>query len=142
MSNEFTQDRNSIVSLLPVSPLEMLIRLGLIVHKTAMCVPSASNKAKCPCCDAHLGVLAQPLPMLKKHHSSFVCRVTNVGTERILVFPRSGQAYSVEALEAIRNGLASTNNNNGGGAAAAGRVVDPQTNEDCLFTDLRRAFIL
>lgn len=136
LSREFEQACDKLNCLLPVSALELLVKLGLIVHKTRACgTPAAMAAAataveadRCPCCDGNLGKLAKHLPMVKKPNSAFVCRLRHKETGNILVFPRSGQAYSAEALEGLRT--------------PGGRVVDPETGEECLFSELKRAYLV
>ncbi|KAH9254738.1 hypothetical protein BASA81_007289 [Batrachochytrium salamandrivorans] len=62
LSREFEQACDKLNCLLPVSPLELLVKLGLIVHKTRACGKPAAMAAaatameadRCPCCDGVL----------------------------------------------------------------------------------------
>eukprot|EP01095_Lingulamoeba_sp_RSL-Kostka_P015287 TRINITY_DN697_c2_g1_i1.p1 TRINITY_DN697_c2_g1~~TRINITY_DN697_c2_g1_i1.p1 ORF type:complete len:534 (-),score=133.60 TRINITY_DN697_c2_g1_i1:106-1707(-) len=85
----------------------------------------------CPTCQPLFVKLSKDLPCSRHLNSTLVCRISNEIMDEDnppMVFP-NGHIYSYNALKR----MADANDNN--------VVTCPKTNEKCLFSDLRKAYI-
>jgi macrophage erythroblast attacher len=126
----FLQERSDTLSLNKVSPLEIIVRVGLAVTRTQSCKPDGPGRnAGCPACQPSLGKLASTIPRTMRERSSLVCRISGQVMEDPLVLP-NGQAYSKASLEQMVH------------SRGDGKVCCPATQEVFYLKDAKRAFVL
>jgi macrophage erythroblast attacher len=130
LAERFLKERSGALNLNSVSPLEIVVRLGLAVTRTQSCKPDGPGRAAgCPSCQPSLGKLALTIPRTLRERSTLVCRISGQIMEDPLVLP-NGQAYSKAALEqmALQRG--------------DGKVCCPLTHQEFYLKDAKRAFVL
>jgi macrophage erythroblast attacher len=130
LGEKFLKERGEVMNLNFVSPLEILVRVGLAVTRTQTCKPDGPGRAAgCPACQPSLGKLAISIPRTLRERSSLVCRISGAVMEDPLVLP-NGQAYSRSALEQMAF------------SRGDGKVCCPVTHQEFYLKDAKRAFVL
>lgn len=130
LADSFLRERSETLNLFRVSPLEMIIRVGLAATRTQSCKPDGPGKlAGCPSCQPNLGKIALNTPRVMRERSTLVCRISGEPMDELLVLP-NGQAYSKAALEAMAN------------SRGDHKVRCPVTHQEFSLKDLRKAYVL
>lgn len=130
LADRFYQERDRVMGLCRVPPLDTVLRVGLAATRTKFCQPDGPGKASgCPCCQSILGQLAQTVPRTLRERSTLVCRISGQVMDDTLVLP-NGQAYSRAALEK----MAAQRND--------GKVCCPVSKTEFFLKDAKRAFVL
>lgn len=86
------------------SPLNVIIKAGLMALKTPLCLRNDSKLDTCPLCYRKFEELARELPMATKTYTSLICRILGFAMNENnppLALP-NGQAYSALGIKRIK----------------------------------------
>lgn len=131
LEETFKQENYKLHGLTSESTLEILLKTGLSALKTRRCGMEGTAKSKCPTCNEPYLSLSACLPTGMHVNSILVCSISGEimdDNNPPMALP-NGNVYSQRAL------LEMSEMNDG-------TIVDPKTDREYRFTELRKCFIM